>query len=152
MSSCFVLGSVVYVFPCQSTGGDPVLFCRCFAIYDSSFEVCIIFDLDVVAFLSCVEAALGSDAFIGTVCVVLSRQPCRLPSDAFVGGVCVCFSFSSAYGDGASRCVADGQAGCLTCFFVILLVLFAFYGHSSCVSSNFVSFNDSAFDGGVVST
>ena len=114
--------------------------------------MCIIFDLDVVAFLSCVEAALGSDAFIGTVCVVLSRQPCRLPSDAFIGTVCVCFSFPSAYGDGASRCVADGQARCLTCFFVILLILFAFYGHSSCVSSDFVSLYDSPFDKGIVST
>ena len=89
---CFVFCFVVYVFPRQSTGGEFVLFCRCFAIYDSSFEVCIIFDLDVVAFLSCVEAALGSDAFIGTVCV--------------------CFSFPSAYGDGASRCVIGAVIDC----------------------------------------
>ena len=102
------------------------------AVYDGSFEAGVVFDLDVVSFFSCIDA--------------------RLFCNAFVGGVCVCFSFSSAYGDGASRCVADGQARCLTCFFVILLVLFAFYGQvSSYVSGDFVSFNDSAFDGGIVS-
>jgi len=32
-SACFyfVFGFVVHVFPCQSTGGDPVLFFFCFA-------------------------------------------------------------------------------------------------------------------------
>ena len=133
MSSCFVFGFVVYVFPCQSTGGEFVLFCRCFTVYDGSFEAGVVFDLDVVSFFSCVDACLFCDAF--------------------VGGVCVCFSFSSAYGDGASRCVADGQARCLACFFVVLFVLFAFYGQvSSCVSSDFVSLYDSPFDKGIVST
>ena len=88
--------------------------------------------MDVVSFFSCVDACLFCDAFIG--------------------GVCVCFSFSSAYADGASRCVADGQAGGFACFFVVLFVLFAFYGQvSSCVSSNFVSFDYPAPDQGVVS-
>ena len=104
---CFVFGFVVYVFPCQSTGGKFVFLCRCFAIYDGSFEMGISFDLDVISFFSRVDACLFCDAFIG--------------------GVCVCFSFSSAYGDGASRYVADGQAGGFACFFVILFVLFAFY-------------------------
>ena len=108
-----------------------IRFFFCLAVYDSSFEAGVVFDLDVVSFFSCVDACLFCDAF--------------------VGGVCVCFSFSSAYGDGASRCVADGQAGCLTCFFVILFILFAFYEHSSCVSSNFVSFDCPAPDQGVVS-
>ena len=109
-----------------------IRFFFCLAVYDSSFEAGVVFDLDVVSFLSCVDTCLFCDAF--------------------VGGVCVCFSFSSAYADGASRCVADGQARCLTCFFVILLILFAFYGHSSCVSSDFVSLYDSPFDKGIVST
>ncbi len=108
MSSCFVLSSAVYVFPCQSTGGNPVLFFFCLAVYDSSFEAGVVFDLDVVSFLSCVDTCLFCDAF--------------------VGGVCVCFSFSSAYADGASRCVADGETRCFACFFVILFILFAFYG------------------------
>ena len=46
MSSCFVFGVVVYVFPCQSTGGDPVLFFFCLAVYDGSFEAGSVFDLD----------------------------------------------------------------------------------------------------------
>ena len=109
----------------------PLFFC--FAVYDGSFEAGVVFDLDIVSFLSCVDA--------------------RLFCDAFVGGVCVCLSFSSAYADGASRCVADGQAGGLACFFVVLFVLFAFDGQvSSYVSGDFISFNDSAFDGGIVST
>ena len=129
----FVLYSALLsmFFPCQSTGGEPVLFFFCLAVYDGSFEAGVVFDLDVVSFFSCIDACLFCNAF--------------------VGGVCVCFSFSSAYGDGASRCVADGQARCLACFFVILLILFAFYGHSSCVSSNFISFNCPAPDQGVVS-
>ena len=92
MSSCFVFGFVVYVFPCQSTGGDPVLFFFCLAVYDSSFEMGVVFDLDVVSFFSCVDA--------------------RLFCDAFVGGVCVCLSFSSAYADGASRCVIGDVIDC----------------------------------------
>ena len=128
---CFILCFVIYVFPRQSTGGEFVLFCRCFAVYNCSFEAGVVFDLDVVSFFSCVDACLFCDAF--------------------VGGVCVCLSFSSAYADGASRCVADGQARCLACFFVILFILFAFYGHSSCVSSNFISSDCPAPDQGVVS-
>ena len=121
MSSCFVFGFVVYVFPCQSTGGDPVLFFFCLAVYDGSFEAGVVFDLDIVSFLSCVDA--------------------RLFCDAFVGGVCVCFSFSSAYADGASRCVADGQAGGFSCFFVVLFVLSAFYGEFvSCFTPIFILF------------
>ena len=92
VSSCFVFGFVVYVFPCQSTGGDPVLFFFCLAVYDSSFEMGVVFDLDVVSFFSCVDA--------------------RLFCDAFVGGVCVCLSFSSAYADGASRCVIGDVIDC----------------------------------------
>ena len=102
MSSCFIFSFVVYVFPCQSTGGDPVLFFFCLAVYDGSFEDGGVFDLDVVSFFSRVDACLFRNAF--------------------VGGVCICFSFSSAYGDGASRYVADGQAQCLTCFFIGLPV------------------------------
>ena len=121
MSSCFVFGFVVYVFPCQSTGGEFVLFCRCFAVYDGSFEAGVVFDLDVVSFFSCVDTCLFCDAF--------------------VGGVCVCFSFSSAYADGASRCVADGQAGGFSCFFVVLFVLSAFYGEFvSCFTPIFIPF------------
>ena len=92
MSSCFVFGFVVYVFPCQSTGGDPVLFFFCLAVYDGSFEAGVVFDLDVVSFFSCIDA--------------------RLFCDAFVGGVCVCFPFSSAYADGASRCVIGAVIDC----------------------------------------
>ena len=131
MSFCFILCFVVYVFPCQGTGGDPVLFFFCLAVYDGSFEAGVVFDVDVISFLSCIDACLFCDAFIG--------------------GVCVCLSFSSAYGDGASRCVADGQARCLACFFVVLFVLFAFYGHSSCISGDFISFDCPTPDQGVVS-
>ena len=121
MPSCFVFRFVVYVFPCQSTGGEFVLFCRCFAVYDGSFEAGVVFDLDVVSFLSCVDTCLFCDAF--------------------VGGVCVCFSFSSAYADGASRCVADGQAGGFSCFFVVLFVLSALYGEFvSCFTPIFIPF------------
>ena len=121
MPSCFVFCFVVYVFPCQSTGGDPVLFFFCLAVYDGSFEMGVVFDLDVVSFLSCVDTCLFCDAF--------------------VGGVCVCFSFSSAYADGASRCVADGQAGGFSCFFVVLFVLSAFYGEFvSCFTPIFILF------------
>ena len=42
---CFVFGFVVHIFPCQSTGGEFVLFCQCFAVYDGSFEVGVVFDL-----------------------------------------------------------------------------------------------------------
>ena len=62
MSSCFVFGFVVYVFPCQSTGGDPVLFFFCLAVYDGSFEAGVVFDLDVVSFFSCIDACLFRDA------------------------------------------------------------------------------------------
>ena len=121
MSSCFIFSFVLYIFPCQSTGGDPVLFFFCLAVYDGSFEAGVVFDLDVVSFLSCVDA--------------------RLFCDAFVGGVCVCLSFSSAYADGASRCVADGQSGGFACFFVVLFVLFAFYGEFvSCFTPIFILF------------
>ena len=89
---CFVFSFVVYVFPCQSTGGEPVLFFFCLAVYDGSFEAGVVFDLDVVSFFSCVDA--------------------RLFCDAFVGGVCVCLSFSSAYADGASRCVIGDVIDC----------------------------------------
>ena len=41
----FVFGFVVHVFPCQSTGGEFVLFCQCFAVYDGAFEAGIGFDL-----------------------------------------------------------------------------------------------------------
>ena len=131
MSSCFVLGVGGYVLPCHSTGGDPVLFFFCLAGYDGSFEAGVVCDVDVVSFFSCIDA--------------------RLFCDAFVGGVCVCLSFSSAYGDGASRCVADGQSGGFACFFVVLFVLFAFYGHFSCASDNFVSSDCPTPDQGVVS-
>ena len=118
---CFVFSFVVYVFPCQSTGGDPVLVFFCLAVYDGSFEAGVVFDLDIVSFLSCVDA--------------------RLFCDAFIGRVCVCLSFSSAYADGASRCVADGQAGGFACFFVVLLILFAFYREVvSCFTPIFILF------------
>ena len=68
----------------------PLFFC--FAVYDGSFKAGVVFDLDVVSFFSCVEACLFCDAF--------------------VGGVCVCFSFSSAYADGASRCVIGAVIDC----------------------------------------
>ena len=61
MSSCFVFGFVVYVFPCQSTGGDPVLFFFCLAVYDGSFEAGSVFDLDVISFFSCVDTCLFCD-------------------------------------------------------------------------------------------
>ena len=89
---CFIFSFVVYVFPCQSTGGDPVLFFFCLAVYDGSFKAGVVFDLDIVSFFSCVDA--------------------RLFCDAFVGGVCVCLSFSSAYADGASRCVIGDVIDC----------------------------------------
>ncbi len=70
MSACFILGFVVYVFPCQSTGGEPVLFFFCLAVYDGSFEEVIlnifiagvVFDLDIVSFFSCIDACLFCDA------------------------------------------------------------------------------------------
>ena len=121
MSSCFVFGFVVYVFPCQSTGGDPVLFFFCLAVYDGSFEAGVVFDLDIVSFFSCIDTCLFCNAFVGTVCIRLS--------------------FSSAYADGASRCVADGQAGGFACFFVVLLILFAFYREVvSCFTPIFILF------------
>ena len=81
----------------------------------------VVFDLDVVSFFPCVDA--------------------RLFCDAFVGGVCACLSFSSAYADDASRCVADGQSGGFACFFVVLFVLFAFYGKVvSCFTPIFILF------------
>ena len=70
MSSCFVFCFVFYIFPCQSTGGEFVLFCRCLAVYDGSFESGVVFDLDVVSFFSCVDACLFCDADIGGVCGV----------------------------------------------------------------------------------
>ena len=98
-----------------------IRFFFCLAVYDSAFEAGVVFDLDVVSFLSCVDTCLFCDAF--------------------VGGVCVCFSFSSAYADGASRCVADGQAGGFSCFFVVLFVLSAFYGEFvSCFTPIFIPF------------
>ena len=97
------------------------LFFFCLAVYDGSFEAGVVFDLDIVSFLSCVDA--------------------RLFCDAFIGRVCVCLSFSSAYADGASRCVADGQAGGFACFFVVLLILFAFYREVvSCFTPIFILF------------
>ena len=89
---CFVFSFVVYVFPRQGTGGEPVLFFFCLAVYDGSFKAGVVFDLDIVSFFSCVDA--------------------RLFCDAFVGGVCVCLSFSSAYADGASRCVIGDVIDC----------------------------------------
>ena len=121
MSFCFILRFILYIFPCQCPCSKFVLFFFCLAVYDSSFEAGVVFDLDVVSFLSCVDTCLFCDAF--------------------VGGVCVCFSFSSAYADGASRCVADGQAGGFSCFFVVLFVLSAFYGEFvSCFTPIFILF------------
>ena len=118
---CFILCFVIYVFPCQSTGGDPVLFFFCLAVYDGSFEAGVVFDLDIVSFFSCIDTCLFCNAFVGTVCIRLS--------------------FSSAYADGASRCVADGQAGGFACFFVVLLILFAFYREVvSCFTPIFILF------------
>ena len=67
---CFIFCFVVYVFPCQSTGGEPVLFFFCLAVYDGSFEEVIlnifiagvVFDLDIVSFFSCIDACLFRDA------------------------------------------------------------------------------------------
>ena len=75
MSFCFILRFILYIFPCQSTGGDPVLFFFCLAVYDGSFEMGVVFDLDVVSFLSCVDTGLFCDAFIGGVCGVCLFPP-----------------------------------------------------------------------------
>ena len=145
MSACFILCFVVYVFPCQSTGGDPVFFFFCLAVYDGSFEEVIlnifiagvVFDLDIVSFFSCVDACLFCDAGIGGVCGV-----CLFP-DGEVGIVHFLFP-----------CIRTGDPISLqidAAFFVPavvgMAVLQAFYGEVvSCfyfyfLSACFASFN-----------
>ena len=79
--SCFVLRFVVYIFPYQSTGGEFVLFFRCLAVYDGSFEAGVVFDVDVVSFFSCIDARLFCDAFVGGVCGVCLFPPLTLTAD-----------------------------------------------------------------------
>ena len=46
-----------------SAGGEFVLFCPCFAVYDVAFEVGVVFDLVSYSFFPYVDAALFSNTF-----------------------------------------------------------------------------------------
>jgi len=121
VSPCFIFGFVVYVFPCQSTGGDPVLFFFCLAVYDGSFEAGVVFDLDIVSFFSCVDACLFCDADIGGVCGV-----CLLP-DGEVGIVHFLFPCIRTGGNISSQMDAAFYGEVVACFY--------FYFLSACFAS-----------------
>lgn len=82
-AACFVVDLVLHIFPAQSAGAEGVFSRTAFAVYDGTFEVGVILDGKVKAFVSGVNACLVCHTFVMGVYV---RFTSRSKAGYFAGG------------------------------------------------------------------